>query len=1511
MSVELLNNISYQLLRTNPKLSTNVKVVVNSEGKIFLESFDASPELSDSRFKAFSVKEKSSLAYDLYSFYNNGTFPTDLAYGVFQESSLLSPLGEYRYQYETLYNSGTQVLPSTAYTEDMSILAPLWMNEIIPDYFVIFRIEGPLSVNEVDSSRENLNYETLLNGSNFSEYVLNKSRAIKTFDLRANTSIGKYIRNLQNDTDFVSGIEFHTQENIPSKWRGISYTEGGFMSSPEYDYEKLIIEDSSIIENEFFMTNGFQRNGIIHPRLLNLQFLFSDVDADEYEIHRYFGMYVNAVEEGSFSLDSSETFYGTADDVKQQPIPPSITYVSQDLETPFETTNPDGVKLFVNSVSTTTELPTPSSTANVDSIFYVKDKDGNFHQIKRGSQWSANELRLSDTTVDLSKFTGFVATSFQSKAKVEPFAGRASASFEINGSVPSGFNITFRDGLSSIATISAQSSITAGESNGLAFSSLGTFSEIATAIESALNNIPEDERFFSVYRSGATLYFYSRYSGSRFNSLNILYTNFGTSLDFLEAYPGISSLFITQFNGGNDNPTSRIRIKREDLVNFSAGNYLKGENLYGEITEISLYLDDPIVDDNNIIQGFRGVEDYYVVVTDGTKLLLNSFNEAIVYEAFKPTFGRFSFFPVKDFDFDFFSTEYSDLGELEIETEFYTDPGNPLSDHPDVSDFYRDGGFANIQGIVGDVQVNGAQPPAIASEYDRLNENYVKELAINSRTVPYINKWGYSADGKDVRNNPYRLDLSRAFGSFNFGPTDQVFDRDTSAFTHEWYYLSKAPAYFDENDIKRSWSYFSEKLLEVDLKNTSVDKFKEYFVTDVVNDYLGTPVLIDRQLRYSEIDGGTGDSFAQTFLRGIKVLPKEKANYTDITSFNTSSLALVKNERFNGYRFSAILIPNDDDEPNFKIKFIENKKWKTLTLLIYLRIEIDCFDEGEAIVDRTMLYALNSKIESFTGCDYLEPTGGYTYEDVRISGGIDASYPPVSSGLTNILKGITNTFDGSTPSFLSEIRARVGGGGDGNYPDIVFEVTTGTTAQTGFYKVQGITRILSDNELQFTQILKWDGSSYSIPVSWPQTFGLDNFTSVIMYAVDAGYEGLSPRINKASFASLYEKINQGDPSIDYITVDANGNETSGEFIVELVTPKGFIKPVYVNSVSDPDKPVQFNLIDTVGYRLSLMQKTRLVPFFRHEGVYEPMFNDVMKYVDPFIGPNNPSGTTSQDNINRNIRDLCRYKNTQFNTSDVDFGVIKNLFYHKVNPVDPGSVTQLSAESAYQSVYPLIGEAAIDKKNFYVFSSNWDPGYFTQNLSGNEKILRNGTRSQFEKKSFFASKVMKTPNEIIIQTFTPVEFNKKALIDNSAVDGNLMFQNEATSVNLYSLTNKRATEYFFEFVKAEFEKYVNPRYSYGSEETIDDDVNYYIQQNILTIYQIKSISLFVRRQNGNGAISYSFMTQDNNDKLQNGLTITDNFGISYPSDSRLDFSLIYNLDKGYNYDFGLSVTLEKK
>ena len=54
MAQQLLDKASYSLVRTNPKLTGNVKVV--SDGTdIYLESFSANTRLSSQKFKAFKI----------------------------------------------------------------------------------------------------------------------------------------------------------------------------------------------------------------------------------------------------------------------------------------------------------------------------------------------------------------------------------------------------------------------------------------------------------------------------------------------------------------------------------------------------------------------------------------------------------------------------------------------------------------------------------------------------------------------------------------------------------------------------------------------------------------------------------------------------------------------------------------------------------------------------------------------------------------------------------------------------------------------------------------------------------------------------------------------------------------------------------------------------------------------------------------------------------------------------------------------------------------------------------------------------------------------------------------------------------------------------------------------------------------------------------------------------------------------------------------------------------------
>ena len=156
-----------------------------------------------------------------------------------------------------------------------------------------------------------------------------------------------------------------------------------------------------------------------------MEFLFTDEGADPYSINRYFGLYVNEVEEGLFDI-SGEGFYRNTEKT-QLPNITTINEVYEQLNKPFEITNTSGVLLYLDPVKTTaiTGVPTPSRVNEVESIFYVKDKNKNFHTVKKGSIWGNNQIRLFDTKIDISTLTGFKEPDTFTNASIIERKGKA------------------------------------------------------------------------------------------------------------------------------------------------------------------------------------------------------------------------------------------------------------------------------------------------------------------------------------------------------------------------------------------------------------------------------------------------------------------------------------------------------------------------------------------------------------------------------------------------------------------------------------------------------------------------------------------------------------------------------------------------------------------------------------------------------------------------------------------------------------------------------------------------------------------------------------------------------------------------------------------------------------------------------------------------------------------------------------------------------------------------------
>jgi hypothetical protein len=1541
MVERLLDKASYSLVRTNPKLTANVKLISNGND-IYLESFSANTALSSSSFKAFKVDESSTYDQDVFRFFQGGKFPIDLAFEVFQEFSDTSVLNSYGNQYEMFYSAGSRSINSEVYTEDLGMLAPLWLDEQIPNYFVIFRLDNPAAVNNLYASSANENTPLAQTSVNFVQNVLENCTAIKTFDLTTASPLGRYIRNYRNQESFPNAPLFTTWRNDqPFLWNGISYYGGGFTSNGNFVYDDLVTKDATIVQNEYYVTQGFQRNGVILANLLNLEFLFTDEYADDYSINRYFGLYINEVEEGLFDI-SGTSFYKNSEK-SQLPKIKSDKEVSELLNTTFELTNPNGIVLYLDpsKVTTVTGLPTPQRVSEVESIFYVKDKKGSFHTIKKGSTWGNNQIRLFDKKVDVSLFAGFKQPDTFADATVLNRKGFALSSFKVLDEVPDGAKITFYDGVEYVGEISANLSLTNGPGTSYFqfFNPTGTPQEIVKAMTSALNiGIPENKRFFTGSYNNDVLYVKSRFAGTRFNRLNFT-IDWDTYPDInIQSFPETSELITNaNFVGGNDVPNSLLKVNAGDQQRFTVGNYIQTKGGFASILGSAPYLDEPIFDPFGTIIGYTDIDNYVIITLNDDQVQVTRNGQVALYSDYRSSFGRFSFFPVKDFDFDFYSTQYSQLGELNYEIEYYNQSvlgTNPpiytgISSNPDIRSFFTNGGFSNLVGLIRESNIDQSSNLLVTSEYQRLEENYLKEQAIASRVIPYINKWSYYNDGRDVRNNPYRFDLSESFGRYNFAPSKWTVGQNPEGFTHEWFYLCEFPKYFTQEAIESSWSYIDvapfDSIEENRFTNTTytpgtfqdvtTNNFDKYFIIDKFE--TDGITLIDRQLRYGRFLGGDSENYSETFLRGVRVIAKSKSKFDQFINFNANKISYIKNGDFNDYRFSVILIPNNPLKPEQQIKFVKNEKWKTITMMLFVTIENDCITLGKQAIDRTSLYSLESNFVTNQDCSPVLSTGSsYQYANGIMQGSISftASSYDLTTGLY-IIQGFPD-INGIPTDFINDIQI----GFDGNYTPIEFEISGDT------YKIDGISRVLTPNILLASTILK-NGIPYSLPNPFPSFTQLRTAT---YNTIGGGYTEFSYRMSYVGFASLFNSINQGDPNIVYETILESGERALNNdgsfaqtFSIELRAQDDILKSVYLGVLPDPNKPTAFNLTDVIGYNLSLQRVPRVTPIARHSGYYEPISYDLFKFRDPYLNidfngnitgsftGSTGGGFIPDQEYKERVLALTRYANTQFYSQDNTFGQIKDLFYHKVNQEDSSTILELSNDSAYQSLYPLINEVGILSRDFYVFSSNWEPGYFVKSIDKTAISDVIGTRSMLEKKSFFGSKYLKVPQQITLQTFTPSTFQRAAIAQPSLIGGNFMVNETSSTLEFYLFIQKRLIEILFGPVKETFQKYINPLYSFGSEQTIDDDVTEYITQNVLQLYKIQNVELYVRNTRQPIGNIYTTAELSDSDKLAAGLNPTGSFSSKILNTNPFDLKLIYNKNAGFSESFGFSITIVKK
>ena len=291
---------SFMLMRTNPKLTGNIKLVVSADDKLYLDTFKVSQALNDRVYRKYPVSSEGNYPFDVMTVFSR--LPRQELFRLPSDS--LNPhkvFTSYDEQYLTEYEYGAETNTDDMYPENMRLLAPLHLGKNVPDFFCIFRYGGVMN-RETYNSVINDDTERL-------KEIIADSDVVRIVDLRGYTAAGQYLRNYQAMLrDFLYGscyLQFIEQENADDEmnirqgtdsWKGIDVARGLITNMMESSYFKTqVLKGDTAVQERFnnYILNGYERNNVLYPYILNLEFLFNDDQGgDEFSMHRYFGLYL-------------------------------------------------------------------------------------------------------------------------------------------------------------------------------------------------------------------------------------------------------------------------------------------------------------------------------------------------------------------------------------------------------------------------------------------------------------------------------------------------------------------------------------------------------------------------------------------------------------------------------------------------------------------------------------------------------------------------------------------------------------------------------------------------------------------------------------------------------------------------------------------------------------------------------------------------------------------------------------------------------------------------------------------------------------------------------------------------------------------------------------------------------------------------------------------------------------------------------------------------------------------
>jgi len=1309
-NLQIEDETSYLVVRTNPKFSGNIKLIIDSSNHLYLDTFKVSEILNNKKYRKQKVSANSVYSSDIRRVFSS--MPKGNLHAIDSNTLNISlPKTNINQQYYTPYSYGARLFLDELYEEDYSLLAPLWINSKLPDYFAVFRINGVFN----QETYNNLDLANLAN-----KYITS-GEIIKSWGIKPNTELGTYLNTHLNEIEIVRSPIFlslsdpNTKDPDPNTWGGVIIDSGitGKVSETTYAFDK----QTNFTDMNAYLSTRFENNNILIPNLINLEYAFSDNDVSLYTMHRYFGLYLSDNELYNIS------YYSDEEDS-------SIRVLSLDSNNPSNFFD-SSIFLQDGSVAQTYQnrLFTLNDINKIKRIFNVNDINGTDSTFI--SEWlnKPGELLFSADVEERTTYK-FITLKLNNalnqgehlrivdKSSFIIWEVLASDSDLLNSGECWPYATYYEDELNTYPTVYRT-----------LFSIKGTKEDQITAIKKAFDVFKDydDTPFKTTIKKSDQIsleikaeynlndYYFQRLtahttdnpgepnspfnSAAEYSDINICGVLNPTISDFerltydssygpinVEIFGDRMSMTVNFINSENYHLFS---IDSSYGLNFV--KYMMYMSAYARyrlikpftLTTTSEYQYNYVIDPHQLKDKIIVKTEYPIYRVQG------KWN---AYRTYPLTISIMGINPVKDFDFTIydsslgFTSEYNYNRTDDISTyQKIVEIGSPVTiDCRNSYKIINGAGTINVgteskqfvttplipfefNTFFGNATIDAVSTVTLTHDILDGSSNYssyvsgTKEEDLNSYykstaelkyglTVPYVTKW--VGLGNDCRNNPLRLflDTSAYDSSTNFIPYLDNFKQEISYPIFK--YLSpgtnawKSYIFYDLNDV----------LIYEDNKRTT---FRQLLINEPYLDVLSKWLYSNKNI-------------SSVTTRSSIVYYNDYKNSIDgiINGLNLSFvLDNVASNLFNiidwdKFRLSFITTPSKNLENNYPIEVFINENTKTILLIWYqgsdnlnYNIRYSTYFGGKSVLSEPSTYNWNSS--------YVNDDKYWSH----VKPPFIVNNASLSSNFINIY-GILGMYDSNTCSPFAQLNY--------NYGDNLVSIFNAYN-----YNVAASYSLDFYNK-QFNTFKQFIDYSY---VKNDSTYG----ASVINIASNYMNNANSYSDNTCNLDTFKYII--GENNINYHIIRGETVYTNSSFAVP---------PAYI----------------------TIIEPKKYKDLYTYHGWYKPAFNNILNF-----------------NYNEDV-ELMNIVKKDFilgNTYFASYENIPQLWYNKV-------VNAISEED-------LVIQNAINySTDFNLFKSQWDRGYYLINDTSTIISEVNGYNASVELPTYFGSKLIKLPDSITLENW---------------------------------------------------------------------------------------------------------------------------------------------------------------